>query len=96
VFDLATRKELPAESWRAQTGAVTALAVSGDGRVVATSGDRTLRFWEALPGQDPAAMRRERVQVNVPAARNWMRFGDGDRVFLHSAPGQPLEAWEAP
>lgn len=96
VFDVGTRQELPAEGWRAQTGAVTALAVSGDGNVVATSGDRTLRFWEALPGSEPGLMRRERMQVNVPTARNWMRFGDGDRVLLHSAPGQPLEAWEAP
>jgi hypothetical protein len=95
VFDVGTRQELPAEGWRAHTGAVTALAVSGDGNVVATSGDRTLRFWEALPGREPGLTRRERMQVNVPTARNWMRFGDGDRVLLHCAPGQPLEAWEA-
>lgn len=95
VFDVRTRQERKSEGWRAQTGAVTALAVSQDGGVVATSGDRTIRFWDAA-GPAEGGIRRERLQVNVPVARNWMRFGDGDAVFLHCAPGQPLEAWLAP
>jgi hypothetical protein len=41
-------------------------------------------------------IRRERLQVGVPTPRNWMVFAEGDRVFLHIAPGQPMEAWEAP
>lgn len=94
VFDVATRAELTAESWRAQTGGVTALAVSGDGRVVATSGDLTLRFWDALPG--PGEARRLRLRLNVPAPRNWMKFSADGAAFLHVAPGHALEAWEAP
>jgi hypothetical protein len=95
VFDVETGAEFRGAAWQAQTGAVIALAVSSDGRMVATSGDRTLRFWDAEA--DPVTgTRRERLQVGVPTARNWMRFAQGDRVFLHVAPGQPLEAWEAP
>lgn len=96
VFDMAARAELKTESWRAQTGAVTALAVSADGRILATSGDRTLKFWDALPPAEAGVARRERLQMNVAASRNWMRFSDDGAVFLHVAPGQPLEAWEAP
>ena len=94
VFDVATHQELPAESWRAQSGAVTALAVSSDGDGVASSGDRTITFWEALPRGDQT--RRERLRVNVTAARNWMRFSADDSTLMHIAPGHALEAWEAP
>jgi len=95
VFDVTSGAEIREAAWQAQTGAVIALAISTDGRVVATSGDRTLRFWDAEVSPE-TRIRRERLQVGVPVARNWMRFAQGDRVFLHVAPGQPLEAWEAP
>jgi WD40 repeat protein len=95
VFDAVSGSEIREAAWQAQTGAVIALAISNDGRVVATSGDRTLRFWDAEVSPE-TGIRRERLQVGVPAARSWMRFAQGDRVFLHVAPGQPLEAWEAP
>jgi WD40 repeat protein len=95
VFDVEDRTEIRGAAWQAQTGAVIALAVSTDGRLVATSGDRTLRFWDAEAAVENG-IRRERLQVGVPTPRNWMRFAEGDRVFLHVAPGQPLEAWEAP
>jgi hypothetical protein len=94
VFDVATRQELPSEAWRAQTGAVTALAVSQDGRIVATSGDQTLHFWNALPsGGEP---RQLRLRISPIAPRNWIRFANEDRVLLHCAPKHALEAWEAP
>lgn len=95
VFDVENGSENRGTAWQAQTGAVIALAVSTDGRLVATSGDRTLRFWDAEAAIEDG-IRRERLQVGVPTPRNWMRFAEGDRVFLHVAPGQPLEAWEAP
>ncbi len=94
VFDVSTRAELAGEGWRAQSGAVTALAVSSDGRVVATSGDLTLQLWDALPA--PGEARRLRLRLNVPAPRNWMKFSADDTGFLHVAPGHALEAWEAP
>jgi hypothetical protein len=94
VFDVSTRRELPGESWRAQSGAVTALAVSAAGEVVASSGDRTITFWAANPR--PGEVRRERLRVSVPAPRNWMRFTADDTGFMHIAPGHALEAWEAP
>ncbi|MBS0659917.1 MAG: protein kinase [Verrucomicrobia bacterium] len=94
VFDLATRHELRHESWRAQSGAVTAIAISRDGRTVATSGDTTLRLWDGgavVPGET----RRERLRLGVPAPRNWLRFTDGDRHLLHAAPDHAVEVWEA-
>jgi WD40 repeat protein len=94
VYDVNTRQELPTERWRAQSGGVTALAVSSDGKVVTSSGDRTLAFWDALPGA--GEIRRERLRMNTPVPRNWMRFAADDTVFIHIAPGHALEAWEAP
>jgi len=94
VFDVNTHRELPGESWRAQSGAVTALTVSSDGDVVATSGDRTMTFWDACPR--PGEPRRERLRFSLPAPRNWMRFTADDTGLMHIAPGQALEAWEAP
>lgn len=94
VFDWASRTELASESWRAQAGPVTALAVSADGQLVATSGDRTVIFWDVIPGRGEA--RRERLRVGVAAPRNWMRFTADGTGFFHIAPGHALEAWEAP
>ncbi len=94
VFDHGGRTELASESWRAQAGPVTALAISGDGQLIATSGDRTMIFWDAIPGNGEA--RRERLRVGVSAPRNWMRFTADGTAFFHSAPGHALEAWEAP
>jgi WD40 repeat protein len=92
VFDVDTHLELTGERWRAQAGAVTALAVMEDGGIVATSGDRTIHFWDALP--KPNHPRRERLGISVAAARNWMQFSTDGNTFMHIAPGNPLEAWE--
>lgn len=94
VFDVTTHAEITEEGWRAQSGAVTALAVSAGGDIVASSGDRTLTFWDARAR--PGEPRRERLRLSVPAPRNWMRFSGDDTGFLHIAPGHALEAWEAP
>lgn len=94
VFDLRTRQELPGQSWRAQSGAVTAVAISRDGRTVATSGDLTLRLWDG--GQvPPGETRRERLRLGVAAPRNWLRFSDRDRHLLHAAPEHAVEIWDA-
>ncbi|HEV3409744.1 MAG TPA: WD40 repeat domain-containing protein, partial [Chthoniobacterales bacterium] len=89
VFDVATRKELPNESWHAHAGGVTAIAVSRSGKIVATSGDTTLRLW------DVESPRRERLRIPVETPRNWMQFTDDDAALLHSAPEHTLEVWEA-
>ncbi len=89
-----SKGRVSAESWRAQAGAVTALAVSADGQLIATSGDRTMIFWDAVPGRGEP--RRERLRVGVAAPRNWMRFTADGTGFMHIAPGHPLESWEAP
>lgn len=92
VFDLASRAELPAERWRAQSDAVTAIDISTDGHTIATSGDNTLRLWDG-GSPDAPETRRERLRIGVPAARNWIRFAEGDRLILHAAPNYALEVW---
>lgn len=93
VYDLSTRQELPNESWHAQAGGVTAIAVSRSGKVVATSGDTSLRLWSADP--DSNREHRERLRIPVEVPRNWMEFTEEDAMLLHSAPDRPLEIWEA-
>ena len=92
VFDLASREELPAESWHAHAGGVTAIALSRAGTIVATSGDTTLSLWDALPVSGP---RRQRLRIPIETPRNWMQFTDGDAALLHSAPERALEVWAA-
>jgi WD40 repeat protein len=92
VFDVKTRQELKGESWRAHAGGVTAIAVSRSGKTIATSGDSTLRLWDAAAA---GGARRERIRFPVETPRNWMQFADGDVALLHSAPDRALEVWEA-
>ncbi|MBX3733228.1 MAG: protein kinase [Verrucomicrobiae bacterium] len=94
VFETIHWAELSEEGFRAHRGAVTALAVSADGTVLATSGDQSLKLWSA--GPPGAAPRRQRLQLPMEWARNWIRFADDDRRLIHSAEYQPLEVWEAP
>ncbi len=94
VFNMSTRRELPAERWKAHTTEITALAVSQGGDIVATAGGGIVAFWSAE--KIPAKPRRERLKlVTGTLPRNWMQFGGGDTVFLHCAPNYPIEAWEA-
>ena len=88
VFDVATRRELPEESWHAHAGGVTAIAVSRSGKVVATSGDSSVRLWDA---EVAGGERRERLRIPVDRPRNWMQFTDGDAALLQSAPEHTLE-----
>jgi WD40 repeat protein len=92
VFDVKTRQELKSESWRAHAGGVTAIAVSRSGKTIATSGDSTLRLWDA---ETAGGARRERIRFPVETPRNWMQFADSDAALLHSAPDRALEVWEA-
>ena len=93
VFETRHWAELSGEGFRAHRGVVTALAISADGTVLATSGDQSLKLWSAAP---PGTQRRQRLQLPMDWARNWIRFADDDRRLIHSAEYQPLEVWEAP
>lgn len=93
VFDVKARRELPSESWKAHTTAVTALAVSHSGEIIATAAEGSMALWYTIakPGQP----RRQRLRIRQETARNWMHFSTGDTALLHSAPERPVEVWEA-
>ncbi|MEZ5323597.1 MAG: protein kinase [Verrucomicrobiales bacterium] len=98
VWDTATWRELPELSWQAHLSAVTAIAVSNDGTLIATSGDTALKLFpiEPEPGE---SQRRERLSFRLDQAANWIQFacdisGRGDRALLHSVPNGTIEIWE--
>ena len=94
VFDVATRRELATERWKAHTTDITALTVSQSGEIAATAGGGIITLWSVKT--DPTKPRRERLKlVTGTRSRNWMQFGGGDTVLLHCAPNYPIEAWEA-
>ena len=80
VFDVTARRELPNEMWHAQAGGVTAIAVSNSGKIIATSGDTSLRFWSA--DSEGGNERRERLRIPIEVPRNWMQFAEGDGALL--------------
>jgi len=94
VFDTVTRREIPAESWPAHSTEVTAIALSQNGRILATSGDTTTTFWSAE--KEPGQARRTRLilDTGTPSA-NWLQFAARDSLFFFSAPGKPVAVWEA-
>lgn len=95
VFDTSTWTELPGEGWQAQRGAVTALGISNDKRLIATAGDTTLKLWLLEKHPDDARVEMLNFTTYFPAA--WLHFGrdadGGDRALLHAAPFCPLEIW---
>ena len=97
VWDTTTWAELPALGWPAHRSVVTALAVSHDGTLLATSGDDTLKLFPAAP--EPGELyRRERLSFRTDQPANWLQFARGenseDRALLHASPGGTLEVWE--
>ena len=97
VWDTATWQELPGLGWLAHRSAVTALAVSHDGTLIATSGDKTLKLFPAQP-EPGEPYRRERLAFVLDQPANWIQFARDkqgqDRALLHSVPGGTLEIWE--
>ena len=97
VWDTSTWEEISSLAWPAHRGAVTAIAVSHDGKLIATSGDDTLKLFpiEPEPGE---RFRRELVSFHLDGPANWIQFARGndglDRALLHSVPGRRLEIWE--
>ncbi len=95
VFDTATWTERPEEIWQAHSGAVAAIAISNDTRLLATSGDTTLKLWLM---ENPVSAARVEVlsfPTYFPAA--WLHFGrdehGADRSLLHCEPFSALEIW---
>jgi WD40 repeat protein len=95
VFDTTTWTEFPEEIWQAHRGVVTALAISNDTRLLATSGDTTLKLWLTEKAAGAARVEMLSFSTYFPAA--WLHFGrdaDGrDRSLLHAQPFCPLEIW---
>ncbi len=88
----------PDLGWHAHRGAVTALALSNDGALIATSGDDTLKLLPALP-EPGVAGRRERLAFPLYHPANWVQFARDasgrDTALLHSSPWRSVEVWPA-
>lgn len=97
VWDTSTWQERPELGWPAHRSAVTALAVSNDGTLIATSGDETLKLFPAQP-EPGQPNRRQRLSLQLDGPANWIQFArdaEGlDRALLHSVPGGTLQVWE--
>lgn len=97
VWETTNWQELPELGWDAHRGAVTALAVSHDRTLIATSGDNTLRLFPIDP-EPGESQRRERLSLYLDQPANWIQFALGadgrDRALLHSTPGGTLDVWE--
>lgn len=97
VWDTATWKQVPELGWEAHRGTVTALAVSHDRTLIATSGDDTLRLFPIDP-EPGESRRRESFSLYLDQPANWIHFARGedgrDRALLHSTPGGTLDIWE--
>ena len=71
------------ESWQAHRGPVTALAISNDTRLRATSGDTTLKLWLTEKAADAARVELLNFTTYFPAA--WLHFGrDADGTEIPS------------
>ena len=97
VWDTSTWEEIASLAWPAHRGAVTAIAVSYEGKLIATSGDDTLKLFPIEPERGEK-FRREFVSFPLDRPANWIQFAQGDdgldRALLHSIPGRRLEIWE--
>lgn len=98
VWDTATWREIPELGWLAHRSAVTAIAVSCDRTLIATSGGDTLKLFPIDP-EPGESRRRERLSFPLAQAANWIQFARDangrDRALLHTVPGGTLEVWEA-
>lgn len=98
VFDTATWQEIPEEGWQAHRGAVTAITVSHDTRIIATAGDATLKLWLAKTSEGLPPTEILSFSTYYPAA--WLHFGrdlhGGDLSLMHGEPFGPLEIWPCP
>jgi hypothetical protein len=98
VWDTSSWKALESEGWQAHRSAVTALAVSWEGSLIATGGDGMIKLFP-LGSKMSGGDRMERLTFHLNQSPNWIQFARGadgrDRALLHSAPGGTLEVWEA-
>lgn len=98
VWETRTWTEIPELGFTAHRGAVTALALSHDRTLIATSGDTTLKLFPVKP-EPGSSFRRERLSFRLRNPANWIQFArgedGGDRALMHCTPGGTLEVWEA-
>lgn len=93
VMDMANRKEIPLAAWKAHTTAITALAVSPNGQIIATAAEGSMALWSAeIRSGEP---RRQRLRISQDQARNWLHFAEDGCALLHCAPSCAVERWEA-
>ncbi|MEM7383560.1 MAG: WD40 repeat domain-containing serine/threonine protein kinase [Verrucomicrobiota bacterium] len=84
---------IPEEGWQAHSDAITAMAVSQSGEIIATASGGSLILWstEKRPGEP----RRNRLHLNTgEQPRNWIQFCADDTVLFHSSAEGVIEAWE--
>lgn len=97
VWDTASWQEIPDLRWSAHSGPVTAIALSHDQKLIATSGGGTIKLFPVEP-EPGDTFRRERLTFHRDRPANWIQFARDeqgrDRALLHCAPGLPLEIWE--
>jgi len=94
VFDVRNEfKFLPEEGWQAHGDAITALAVSASGDIIATAGGDSMILWSTEKREGEP--RRNRLHLNTGEyPRNWIQFADSDSVLFHSSAAGVIEAWE--
>jgi WD40 repeat protein/predicted Ser/Thr protein kinase len=97
VWDTANWQEISELSWSAHSGPVSAIAMSHDQKLIATSGGGTIKLFPVDP-EPGDTFRRERLTFHRNRPANWLQFARDaqgrDSALLHSAPGQALEVWE--
>ena len=88
VYQMPEGRELPWKGWQAHSTEVTAMAVSQDGRYLATSGDGGLVLWK---------LGVEERRLRIPTGNcNWIQFAANDRKLFHSNPRGCIEVFEMP
>jgi WD40 repeat protein/tetratricopeptide (TPR) repeat protein/tRNA A-37 threonylcarbamoyl transferase component Bud32 len=85
LWDVATTDTVTV---RREEDAVESLVFSPDGKTIVTSGNKSLRFWDAATGEPLGPARA----LPWPAER--LTFGDGKVLFAGNAVSATLQAWD--
>mgnify|MGYP003577785387 CR=1 FL=1 len=79
------------EIWKGQQGRALALAISPDGRLLASGGDdRTIRLWEVPTGRELARWEAHRLGVTALA------FSHNGRMLASSGSDSVVKLWDLP
>lgn len=83
VYQMPGGQELTKEGWQVHSSEVTALAVSQNGRFLATSGDNGMIIWSIKTQQ-----KRLRIRTGN---RNWIQYTGNDSLLYHCGSDSPIE-----